>query len=539
MASSSAAPAPAPAAEESSSPPRSALVLLALVTGAIVANINLSIANVALPTIGADLGATQDQLTQVADAFALGLAATVLYLGSIGDRYGRKLLFVLGAILTIPTAMLAAWAPNPEVLILARFASGVAAALLFPTTLSLISALYRGNARVKAIALWSGLGAGVAAIAPVLGGWMLQSFWWGSVFLITLPLVVVALLVGLWVLPWHASEEVFPVDHIGGVLSVIGVGGLVITIQKVDNGITASWVASVVISLLAIAAFLWRQTKAPRPLVDLKLAKARTFWVAFVAGAVTFGSLIGVMFVGQQFTQNVLAYDPLKAAAVVVPAAVFMALMGQVAGRLVTSRGSRFSFGIGLVIVAIAFVTILATWRGDANIAWVLIAYSLIGAGVGLCVTPASRSLMSSVPPVRGGMGSAFLDLTRDFGGAIMQAVMGALLAGAYAYRIAGDLAGSPEASKVSQETADALSSSFQSAEQVAQQYPQYATQITSAASDAFTSGMNAAVLVALAMTLIGLALVLFVYPRKAAEEAYYAEVAATNPDPVDAGASA
>ena len=527
MASSSApASAPEPAVEASSAPPRSGLVLLALVTGAIVANINLSIANVALPTIGADLGATQDQLTQIADAFALGLAATVLYLGSIGDRYGRKLLFVLGALFTIPTAMLAAWAPTPDVLIIARLLSGVAAALLFPTTLSLISALYRGKARVSAIALWSGLGAGVAALAPVLGGWMLQSFWWGSVFLITLPLVVLALIVGLWVLPWHASEEVFPVDHIGGVLSVIGVGGLVIMIQKVDNGITASWVASVLIALLAIAAFIWRQTKAPRPLVDLPLAKARTFWVAFVAGAVTFGSLIGVMFVGQQFTQNVLGYDPLKAAAVVVPAAVFMALMGQVAGRLVTKRGSRFSFVIGLVIVAVAFLTILATWRGDTSVAWVLIAYSLIGAGVGLCVTPASRSLMSSVPPVRGGMGSAFLDLTRDFGGAIMQAVMGALLAGAYAYSIAGDLAGSPNASKVSQETADALSSSFQSAKQVAQQYPQYATQITDAASSAFTSGMNAAVLVALLMTLIGLALVLFVYPRKQAEEAYYAKVA-------------
>ena len=254
MASSSAAPVPAPAAEASSSPPRSAFVLLALITGAIVANINLSIANVALPTIGTELGATQDQLTSVANAFALGLASTVLYLGSIGDRYGRKLLFVLGAVLTIPTAMVAAWAPNPEVLILARFASGVAAALLFPTTLSLISALYRGKARVSAIALWSGLGAGVAALAPVLGGWMLENFWWGSVFLITLPLVVVALLVGLWVLPWHASEQVFPVDHIGGILSVVGVGGLVIVIERVDKGITTSWLVALAVAVIALAA---------------------------------------------------------------------------------------------------------------------------------------------------------------------------------------------------------------------------------------------------------------------------------------------
>jgi len=144
----------------SDSPSKSGLVLLALVVGAVVANINLGIANVALPTIGRELGASQDQLTSVANAFALGLAATVLYLGALGDRYGRKLLFVSGAVMTIPTSFLAAYAPNVEVLIFARFLGGVAAALLFPTTLSLISALYRNKAKVRAIALWSGIGGG-------------------------------------------------------------------------------------------------------------------------------------------------------------------------------------------------------------------------------------------------------------------------------------------------------------------------------------------------------------------------------------------
>jgi len=218
-------------------------VLLALVTGAIVSNINLSVANVALPTIGADLGATQDQLTTIGDAFALGLASTVLYLGSIGDRYGRKLLFVLGASLTIPTSLMAAWSTSPQMLALSRLLCGFAAALLFPTTLSLIAALFRGRSRVKAIALWSGLGGGVAALGPVVGGWLMQYFWWGSVFLVSLPLCVLALIVGLIVLPWRASEERFTVDHLGGVLSVIGVGGLVLTIVRADRGIDAQWFA--------------------------------------------------------------------------------------------------------------------------------------------------------------------------------------------------------------------------------------------------------------------------------------------------------
>jgi MFS transporter, DHA2 family, multidrug resistance protein len=522
-----------PAAQEASAqPPRSALVLLALITGAIVANINLSVANVALPTIGADLGATQDQLTSIANAFALGLASSVLYLGTIGDRYGRKLLFVLGAVLTVPTAMLAAWAWSPEVLILARYLGGIAAALLFPTTLSLIAALYRGRARVSAIALWSGLGGGVAALGPLIGGWLLEYFWWGSVFLITLPLVALALAIGLWVLPWHASEEVFPVDHLGGILSVIGVGGLILVISRIDKGITPTWLLSLLVAAVTLSAFLWRQTRARRPLVSLPLARARTFWVAFVAGAITFGSLIGAMFIGQQFTQNVLGYEPLEAAAVVLPAAIFTALFGQLAGRLITAKGSQFTFMLGLGSVAAAFTVMLVTWSSGASVAWVLLAYALVGAGVGLAATPASRSLMSSVPPSRGGMGSAFLDLTRDFGGAIMQAVMGALLAGAYAASIAADLAALPadQAAEVSDETADALTSSFQSAEQVAHQYPEYATQIASAASDAFTSGKSAAIAVALVMTLVGIALVLFVYPGKRAEEAYYSTVRSADP---------
>lgn len=511
-------------------PPRSQFVLLALVTGACAANINLSVANVALPTIGDDLGASQDQLTVIADAFALGLASTVLYLGSIGDRYGRKLLFVLGATLSIPTAMMAAWAPNPEVLGLARLLSGFSAALLFPTTLSLIAVLYRGRARVSAIALWSGVGGGMAALGPVVAGWLLQHFWWGSVFLVAVPLEVLALVVGLLVLPWRAGEERFPVDHLGGVLSVIGIGGLVVVIERADLGLDATWFVTAAVAVVALTLFGWQQTRAPRPLVALLLAKARTFWVAFVAGAIAFGSLIGAMFIGQQFTQNVLGYDTLTAAAVVLPAAICTALFGQVAGRLIPRFGSQFTFMIGLGSLAAALTVMLATWTSSAAIAWVLLAYGLVGIGVGLTSTPASRSLMSSVPAARSGMGSAFLDLTRDFGGAILQAIMGGILAATYATRIAADLAGltPDQAEQVSSQAAQQMTSSFEGAAEVAKSFPSDAAgQIVAAASTAFTDGKTAAIGVALLLTLVGMALVLVVYPRRDREEAYYAAVAA------------
>ncbi len=520
--------APHASVESPLKPRHSGWVLFALVGGAIVANINLSIANVALPTIGADLDADQDQLTLIGDAFALGLAATVLYLGAIGDRYGRKLLFVLGALMSVPTAFLAAYAPNAEVLAVARLLGGVAAALLFPTTLSLIAALYSGAPRVRALALWSGLGVGFAALGPVVGGWMLENFWWGSVFLITVPLVLVVLFVGLVVLPWHAQEERFRVDHLGGVLSVVGVGGLVVAIETADHGASPAWIATVLVALGALGAFFWWQRRAPRPLVDLALARHRTFWVAFVAGAITFGSLIGAMFIGQQFTQNVLGYSTLSAALVVIPSAVFSALGGQAAGMVIARAGGRVSLLIGLACVALAFLLMLVTWRDGAPVGWVLLAYGLVGAGVGLAATPTSRALMGSVPPARAGMGSGFLDLTRDFGGAVIQALMGALLAGAYASRITADLSALPadEASQVSESTAEAMTSSFTSAAQVAEQYPSdVASRIVDAASVAFTAGKSWAMAVGLVLVLAGLVLVWVMFPRRQAENDYYDKV--------------
>jgi len=503
--------------------------LVALVVGAIVANINLSIANVALPTIGRDLGASQDQLTSVANAFALGLAATVLYLGAIGDRYGRKTLFVIGAVMTIPTSFLAAYAPNVEILILARFLGGIAAALLFPTTLSLISALYRGKAKVRAIALWSGIGGGCAALGPVLAGWLLEFSWWGSVFLITLPLVVVALVVGWWVLPWHASEDRFPVDHLGGILSVIGVGGLVLAIEHADAGITPVIVWTFVVSVITLALFFWRQAKAKRPLINLGFARARTYWVAFVAGAITFGSLIGAMFIGQQFMQNVLGYSALDSALVVLPSAILTAAFGQVAGELVEKTGSRLSFALGLFATGAAFVVMLVTWDPGASLGWVILAYALVGAGVGLAATPASRALMASVPTSWSGMGSAGLDLTRDFGGAILQAAMGGLLSVAYAASMRADLASLPaqQAAQVSTSISNQLTGSFEGSASVAESYPQYAKQILSAASTAFTDGKDAAILVALAMSVVGFMLVVAVFPNRTREEEHYAKVQA------------
>jgi MFS family permease len=191
------APDAGAASAGSSAPANAVLVLISLILVAAVANLNLSVANVALPSIGAAFDSGQVALNLIAVGYSLGLAASVLYLGALGDRYGRKLMLLAGTSLSIPICLLAAYAPTDTVLFAARLLGGITAGMAYPTTLALITALWSGPGRTKSIALWSATGGGIASLGPLLAGFVLQYFWWGSVFLITLPLALVALVMAL------------------------------------------------------------------------------------------------------------------------------------------------------------------------------------------------------------------------------------------------------------------------------------------------------------------------------------------------------
>src|SRR6266480_6105742 len=220
-------------------------------------------------------------------------------------------------------SLLAAWAPTDVVLFIARLGGGLAAGMAFPTTLALITALWSGPARTKSIALWSALGGAISALGPLLSGLLLEHFWWGSVFLLTLPLAVVALLLAFRNVPAHVNEGSDPVDNFGGFLSVVLVAALVLGINfaAVPNS------ATLVVGLAAIAlagaiAFVIRQRRASSPLYDLHVAGRRVFWVAACAGIIVFGTLIGAIYVGQQFLQSVLGYDTLDAGLAILPGLV-------------------------------------------------------------------------------------------------------------------------------------------------------------------------------------------------------------------------
>ena len=518
-------------------PERASIVLATLILVAAVANLNLAVANVALPDIGDAFDAGQTGLNLVAVGYSLGLAASVLYLGAVGDRYGRKLLLTIGTALAIPASLLAGFAPSLEVLFGARLLGGLAAGLAFPTTLALITALWSGPPRTHAIALWSGLGGAISALGPLASGALLEQFDWGSVFFVTIPLALVALVLAIRLIPAHVNETTDPVDHLGGVLSVLLVAALVLAINfaPVPNDATLALVLAA-IALVSGVGFVLRQRRVSVPLYDLAVAGRRIFWVAACSGVIVFGSLMGALFIGQQYLQNVLGYSTLGAGAAILPAALLMVLVAPRSARLVEARGSRFTLLCGFGFCLLGFVAMLLLWDDGAAYWQVAIGYVLLGTGVGLAGTPASQSLTGSVPVKRAGMASGTADLQRDLGGAIMQSILGAVLTAGYASAFAGLIAGSPNAAQISDQVQSELTKSFAGAANVAEQYPQHADAIINAARESFVSGDQWAYLAGIVAILLGFALVFLRFPRHAQEREliarYQAQDAASDAAP-------
>jgi len=508
-------------------PARAGLVLIALILVAAVANLNLAVANVALPSIGEAFDAGQVSLNLIAVGYSLGLAASVLYLGALGDRYGRKLLLVLGTALAVPMSVLAAWAPSDEVLFAARVGGGLAAGMAFPTTLALITALWAGPGRTRAIALWSGIGGAIAALGPLLSGLLLEHFWWGSVFLLTLPLAVVALVLAWAVVPAHVNETTDPVDNLGGILSVVLVAALILAINFAPLPNQDALVLGLAaIALASLVAFYLRQRRALNPLYDLHVAARRVFWVAACAGIIVFGSLMGAMFIGQQYLQNVLGYSTLEAGLSIIPAALFMVLVAPRSAKLVEAYGARATLLLGYVFVLLGFLAMLLLWKEDISYWKVGLGYAFVGIGVGLAGTPASHSLTGSVPVRRAGMASGTADLQRDLGGAVMQSIFGALLTAGYAKAASAAITASGK--DVSDSVQSQLTKSFDGAEAIAQQHPQDADAIIAAAKESFLQGDQWAYLAGIAAVLLGGALIFFLFPKRDEERSllvrYHAE---------------
>ena len=498
-------------------PARAGLVLAALILVAGVANLNLSVANVALPDIGKHFDSSQTTLDLIAVGYSLGLAASVLYLGALGDRYGRKLMLLLGMALSVPACLLAAFAPSDSVLFIARVIGGLSAGMAYPTTLALIAALWSGPGRTKAIALWSALGGAIASLGPLVSGALLEQFDWGSVFLITLPLVVVAFPMAAKFVPAHVNETTEPVDNPGGILSVVLVAALILAINFApvpNKGTLAIGLAA--IAAAALIGFYIRQRRAREPALRPPRRRPPDLLGRGVRGdhrvRLADGGRVHqpavpaerARLLDARSGRGVPAHDRLHGAR--------RAALGQ------ARRGPRrpLHAPVRLRVPAARLRHACCSCGSEGVPYWKIgLAYAFIGIGVGFAGTPASHSLTGSVPVQRAGMASGTADLQRDLGGAIMQSVFGALLTAGYAAAAAAAIAAAPNNQAITDSVRTSSRSRSRARRPSRSSTRSTPSQITAAAKQSFLDGDQWAYTAGIVAVLLGALLVFFMFPSR------------------------
>lgn len=425
--------------------PKRWLILVVLCLSSLVLVIDNMVLNVAIPQISTELGATSRDIQWIIDSYILVFAGLLLSSGSLSDRYGRRLIMVIGLVLFGAASMLAAYATNPEMLIAGRVIMGIGGALIMPSTLSILITVFDEQERPKAIASWSAVAMIGMVGGPILGGVLLNHFWWGSVFVLNVPIALVAIVAALVLMPESKGPWAKP-DISGMVLSIIGLTALVWTIIEFPaKGIEGTWV-SLLIAIVGMTAFVIREMKAEHPMVPLQLFRNRVFTgSSFSLVLVTFANG-GLLLVLTQYLQFVLGYSPIRTALAFTPFALTALVFNGVGAGLVQKFGVRPVTLIGMTILAGGFgvLTILTTESGF----WLpAAAMALVGAGAGLAMPAAIGALMGAIPPEQAGVGSALNDTIQQTGGALGVAVLGAVLAGTYADGIPAD---APEAARES-----------------------------------------------------------------------------------------
>jgi EmrB/QacA subfamily drug resistance transporter len=480
----------------------------------VIIGLDNTILNVALPTLVRELGATASQLQWMVDAYILVFAGLLLTMGALGDRFGRKLALSIGLIVFGVSSIAAAFADSANTLIAARAVMGIGGALIMPATLSIITNVFSGPERGRAIAAWPAV-AGLGIVrGPVLGGFLLENFWWGSIFLINVFVVTVALVLGFFLIPESRDPAATPLDPVGAVLSIVGLVALVYAIIEAPS---RGWTDPLVLTMFGVAAvlitvFLWWEARTEHPMLQLSFFENPRFSAASVAITMVFFAMFGTVFLNTQYLQFVLGFSPLEAGFRVMPVAT-MIIAAPLSARFAERFGTKRVVTTGLTIVAVA-MSILATITVDTGYGRVAIALAILGIGMGTAMAPATESIMGSLPLAKAGVGSAMNDTTRQIGGALGVAILGSILASYYSNAMAPVVANLPA------ELAQVAGDSIGGAVAVASQIGEAGTQLVDAASAAFIGGMEIAVWVAAGVVLLGAVITYLFLPARALEVA-------------------
>lgn len=390
--------------------------------------------NLALPELARDLGASNSALQWIVDVYALVFAGLLFPAGAIGDRIGRKRVLQAGLFVFLLAAVLGALASSSSALIAARAVMGVAAAFIMPSTLSILTNVFPPEERGRAIGLWAGIAAGGGAFGPVGAGLLLTHFGWGSVFLMNVPVVVAAIVLGRALVPESRDHEDRPIDVPGVALSLAGVSSLVYAIiQAPEHGWTSGRTAVTFgVAVVALVLFVARERSAAHPMLDLALFRDRRFSVGSIGIALAFFAMFGTWFLVAQHVQLALGWSPLGAGLLLSPFALIMMALAPRAPSLVARFGSSNVAASGLSLIAVGMFAFTTLDVDDpAVVLWV--ALFPMAVGMSITGTPLTTLIMSSVPGNRAGVGSAMNDTNRELGGALGVAVLGSIVTSRFA----------------------------------------------------------------------------------------------------------
>jgi EmrB/QacA subfamily drug resistance transporter len=488
-----------PTEPTSPSDPHRWRILAVLVLALLVTSIDHTIINVALPGMVRDLDASASQLQWIVASYTVVFAGLLLTAGSLGDRFGRRHALLAGLATFTAGSVLSAMATSTGVLIAGRGVMGVGGALVMPTTLSiLVNAFGDPRERARAIATWTAVAGAGIALGPIVGGYLMRSFSWSSVFWINVPLLALALVGTLHVVPDSRDPHAGRLDPVGALASTVAIGTLVYAlIDAPERGWTSMpTLMTFMVAAMAAGMFVRWELRRDEPMLDIRLFADRSFSSGSLALAMLFFALAGTSFLQAQYLQFVLDYTPLAAGAALVPAAIGMVVGTGVGAHLATMLGGRIAVVGGIVTAGIG-VVVQAVFIDGTSYAPTGVGLLLFGLGAGIAMAPATDLIMSTLPPERAGVGSAVNDTVREVGGALGVAVIGSIAASGYASNLGSHLDGVP--TEVQAVASDNLGATLE----VSSHLGVRGTELATAAREAFTASMSSSLWVGVGLAAV------------------------------------
>ncbi|MFE7931383.1 MFS transporter [Streptomyces sp. NPDC057456] len=468
------------------------LALSVLVLAVLLVAVDATVLGLATPYISEDLEPSGTQLLWIGDVYSFVIAGLLVSMGSLGDRIGRKRILLMGATAFGLISVLNAYATTPETMIAARALLGVAGATLMPATLALIRNLFHDpRERSLAVGIWGATASAGTAVGPIVGGFLLEHFWWGSVFLINLPVMVVLVVVGIRTLPESRTPNPGPWDLPSVLLSLVGMIGVVYAVKEAaTHGLTGVSLGTALLGAAALYGFVRRQLTLPAPLLDMRLFRNRGFSGAVLADLLTILGLSGLVFFLSQYLQLVQGRRPFEAGLAELPAAVGAVVAGLIAGRAARRFSVRavVSGGLAAIGLALAALTTIGQSTGYPLLGAALL---VVGVGAGFSFTVTADVILGSVPKDQAGAASAVSETAYELGAALGIAVLGSIVTGVY--RDFAAPAGTPEGAH------ESLGGAVEAAGHMS---PTTAEQMLSSAREAFVDGLTVAVGVGAAILL-------------------------------------